>query len=80
VPPPLDQVLEQAKAAEVKRIGPMTNLNWSTPSGTAEIHNMLRSWVALQSSTGRMLYAGGLGWGGEFKDYADFQGEWSLGQ
>ena len=72
--PPLDQVLEQAKAAEVKRIGPMTNLNWTTPSGTAEIHNILRSWVALQSSTGLLLYAGGLGWGGEFKDYADFHG------
>jgi hypothetical protein len=72
--PPLDQVLEQAKAAEVRRIGPMTNLNWSTPSGTAEIHNILRSWVALQNATGLLLYAGGLGWGGEFKDYADFHG------
>jgi hypothetical protein len=35
--PPLDQVLEQAKAAEVRRIGPMTNLNWTTPSGTPEV-------------------------------------------
>jgi hypothetical protein len=72
--PPLDQVLEQAKAAEVRRIGPMTNLSWSTPSGTAEIHNVLRSSVALQNSTGLLLYAVGFGWGGEFKDYADFHG------
>jgi hypothetical protein len=72
--PPLDQVLEQAKAAEVRRIGPMTNLSWTTPSGTAEIHNILRSSVALKNSTGLLLYASGFGWGGEFKDYADFHG------
>jgi hypothetical protein len=72
--PPLDQVLEQVKGAELRRIGPMTNLSWTTPSGTAEIHNILRSSVALQNSTGLLLYAGGLGWGGEFKDYADFHG------
>lgn len=72
--PPLDQVLEQAKAAEVRRIGPMTHLSWTTPSGTAEIHNILRSSVALQNSTGLLLYASGFGWGGEFKDYADFHG------
>jgi hypothetical protein len=72
--PPLDQVLEQAKAADVRRIGSMTNLTWTTPSGTAEIHNILRSSVALQNSTALLLYAGGLGWGGEFKDYADFHG------
>src|SRR5579859_1638397 len=72
--PPLDQVLEQAKAAEVRRIGPMTNLSWTTPSGTAEIHNILRSSLALQNSTGLLLYASGFGWGGEFKDYTDFHG------
>jgi hypothetical protein len=68
------QALEQAKAAEVRRIGAMTDLNWTTPSGTAEIHNILRSWVALQNTTGLPPYAGGLRWGGEFKDYADFHG------
>ncbi len=72
--PPLDQVLEQAKQAEVRRIGPMTNLTWETPSGTAEVPNILRSWVALQNNTGLLLYAGGIGWGGEFKDYANFHG------
>src|SRR6202162_2970418 len=72
--PPLDQVLEQAKAADLRRIGPMTNLDWTTPSGTTEVPNILRSWVALHNSTGLLLYAGGLGWGGEFKDYANFHG------
>jgi hypothetical protein len=72
--PPLEQVLEQVKTAEVRRIGQMTNLNWTTPSGTVEVPNILRSWVALQNDTALLLYAGGLGWGGEFKDYANFHG------
>jgi len=72
--PPLKEVLEQAERADIRRIGPMTNLSWTTPSGTPEVHNILRSWVALQNSTGLLLYAGGLGWGAELKDYADFHG------
>ena len=72
--PPLEDVLLHAKDAEQRRIGPMTNLNWTTPSGTAEVHNILRSSISLQSSTGLLLYAGGLGWGGQFKDYQDFHG------
>ena len=72
--PPLDEVLEHVKEAEVRPIGPMTNINWITTSGTAEVKNILRSWVALQNSTGLLLYAGGFGWGGEFKDYKSFHG------
>ena len=72
--PPLDDVLTHVKDAEVRRIGPMTNVNWITNTGTAEVHNIQRSWVALRNSTGLLLYAGGLGWGGEFKDYSDFHG------
>jgi hypothetical protein len=72
--PPLDQLLDQVKGAEVRRIGPMTNINWTTNSGTADVKNILRSWVALQNSTGLLLYAGGFGWGGEFRDYESFHG------
>jgi TonB-like protein len=72
--PPLEQVLEQVKKAEMLRMGPMTNLSWTTTSGTAEAQNILRSSIALQDSTGLLLYAGGLGWGGEFKDYQSFHG------
>ncbi len=70
--PPLDQVLEQVKTAEVRRIGPMTNINWTTTTGTADVKNIRRSSVALQDSTGLLLYAGGFGWNGEFKDYKSF--------
>ncbi len=52
----------------------MTHLSWIIPSGTAEVHNIVRESVALQNTTGLLLYAGGLGWGAEFKDYADFHG------
>jgi hypothetical protein len=72
--PPLDQILEQVKAAEVRRIGPMTNLSWTTPSGTSDVQNIVRSYVALNDSKGLLLYAGGFGWGAEYKDYADFHG------
>jgi TonB family protein len=72
--PPLDQVLEQVKTAEVRRMGSMTNLSWTTVSGTADLPNILRSYVALQDGTGLLLYAGGFGWSGEFKDYSNFHG------
>ncbi len=70
--PALDQILDQLKAAEVRRMGPMTNLSWTTPSGTSEVQNILRSYVALNDNNGLLLYAGGFGWGAEYKDYADF--------
>jgi hypothetical protein len=72
--PPIEQVLEQVKSAEVRRIGPMTHISWIITSGTAEVRNILRSSVALRDSTGLLLYAGGFGWGGEFKDYESFHG------
>jgi hypothetical protein len=73
--PPIDQVVEEVKTAEVRRMGPMTNLSWTTATGTAEVRNISRSWIAWQSSNGVLLYAGGFGWGGEFKDYQDFHGK-----
>jgi hypothetical protein len=72
--PPLNEVLEQAKQAEIRRMGPITNLGWIVPSGTPEVHNILREFVALQNGTGLLLYAGGLGWGAEFGDYVEFHG------
>ena len=72
--PALDEVLEHARTAERVQMGPMTNLNWITDTGTAEVHNIRRSWVAVQNSTGLLLYGGGYGWDGGFKDYASFHG------
>jgi hypothetical protein len=72
--PPLDQALEQVKTAEVRHLMGQTNISWITATGTAEVRNISRSYVALRDSTGLLLYAGGFGWEGEFKDYANFHG------
>jgi hypothetical protein len=72
--PPINEVLEKVKTAEVRHLMGQTNIGWVTNTGTAEVRNILRSYVALRDSTGLLLYAGGFGWGGEFKDYADFRG------
>jgi hypothetical protein len=72
--PPINEVLEKVKTAEVRHLMGQTNIGWVTNTGTAEVRNILRSYVALRDSTGQLLYAGGFGWGGEFKDYADFHG------
>ena len=72
--PPLEEVVRQIGDSEARRIGPMTNFTWEVPSGTADVPNIYREWVALDNNTGLLLYAGGLGWGAEFKDYANFHG------
>jgi hypothetical protein len=72
--PPLDYVLGQVSTAEVRRLMGQTNIGWTNASGTLDAPNILRSSVALQNSSGLLLYADGLGWGGEFKDYKDFHG------
>jgi hypothetical protein len=41
--PPLEQVLDQVKSAEVRRMGPMTNVSWTTITGTADVPNISRS-------------------------------------
>jgi hypothetical protein len=72
--PPLDQVLEQVKTAEVGHMGPMTDIRWITTTGTADVKNMIRSSISLQESSGLLSYGGGFGWNGEFKDYRSFHG------
>jgi hypothetical protein len=73
--PPLDDVLAHVKAAEVKNLfGRQINIDWITNTGTAEVHNIRRSGIALNGSTEELLYANGFGWGGEFKDYQSFHG------
>jgi len=59
--PPLDEVLEHARKAESRVIMRQVNVDWTTDTGTAEVHNIQRSGVALDAESGRLLYAHGFG-------------------
>ena len=72
--PPLEQVLGQVKTAEVKPMMGQINIQWITSTGTAQVRNIRRSGVALKQDDGRLLYAYGFGWGGDFKDAQNFHG------
>jgi len=70
--PQLDVVLEHVKSGEARHLMGQINVDWVTSTGTAEVHNIHRSGVALRESTGELLYAYGFGWGGDFKDFEKF--------
>jgi len=73
--PSADEVLEHVKTAETKNyFAGQTNIEWTVTTGTVEVRNIQRFIVALQPSTGLLLYTYGFGWGAEFKEYRDFHG------
>lgn len=72
--PSLEEVLEHVKTGETKNFMGQINIEWTATTGTAEVRNIQRFSVALQPSTGLLLYTYGFGWGAEFKDYRDFHG------
>jgi len=73
--PSLNEVLEHVKTAQSRNFsGLQTNIEWAATTGTPEVRNIQRFAVAVQPSTGLLLYTYGLGWGAEFKDYRDFHG------
>lgn len=73
--PSLDEVLEHVKTAESKNLfGRQISIEWTATTGTADVRNIERFGIALQPSTGLLLYTDGFGWGAEFKDYSDFHG------
>ena len=73
-PVPLEQVLGHVNSGQVLHLMGQLNIDWITNTGTAEVHGIMRSGVALREDTGQILYANGFGWGGEFKDYQSFHG------
>src|SRR5215469_2232439 len=73
--PSLNEVLEHVKTAESRNLfGRQINIEWTATTGTAEVRNIQRFAVALQPSSGLLLYTYGFGWGAEFKNYRDFHG------
>lgn len=69
--PDLQEVLEHVKTAEVGRMFNQVNISWITNTGTAEVHNIIRSGFALNAD-GQVSSGYGFGWGGDFKDYHKF--------
>jgi hypothetical protein len=72
--PELDQVLDHVKTAENRNFMGQINIDWTATTGTTEVRNIQRFSVALEPSTGLLLYTYGFGWGAEFKDYHRFHG------
>ncbi len=70
--PALQDVLAHVKSAKVRNLfGKQINIDWTTNTGTADVHNIRRGSIALNNA-GDLLYASGFGWSGEFKDYQRF--------
>jgi hypothetical protein len=71
--PSLDEVLKQVKDAEVKRLMGSTYFSWMMMS-TDGMEKGMGAGLAVKDSTGLLLYGGGLGWGGAYRDYKNFHG------
>lgn len=72
--PRLDEVLQQAKNGEVRRLLGMTHFSWVIMSSNGTVQKTIGAGIAVSDQTGLLLYGGGSGWGGQFKDYKDFHG------
>ena len=72
--PQLDQVLQQVKDADVKRMMGSTYYSWITQNKVGDIQGGIGASVALTDNTGLLFYGGDVGWGGIFHDYQNFHG------
>ena len=70
--PYLDQTLADVKDADTKRLMGSTYYEWSEISTDGTVQKGMGATVALTDNTGLLFYAGGLGWGGLYKDYEKF--------
>jgi hypothetical protein len=72
--PHMDQVLDQVKDADVKRLMGSTYFSWIIQNVIGNVRGGIGASVAITDSTGLLFYDGGVGWGGMFQDYQDFHG------
>jgi len=70
--PLLNEALKQVKDAEVKRLMGSTYFSWTMMSTDGKVEKGMGAGLAVKDSTGLLLYGGGLGWGGSYKDYKNF--------
>ncbi|HYL09758.1 MAG TPA: hypothetical protein VEU31_03390, partial [Candidatus Acidoferrales bacterium] len=67
--PDLDQVLEQVKRADVKRLAGNTYFSWTMVSTDGNAQMGMGGAVAVTDKTGLLFYGTGFGWGGLYHDY-----------
>jgi len=72
--PSLDQVLQQVKDGEVRRLAGNTYFSWTMMSTDGNVEKGMGAGISVSDKTGRLFYGNGLGWGGLYKDYASFHG------
>lgn len=72
--PLLNEVLKQVKEAEVKRLMGGTYFSWTMMSTDGKVEKGMGAGLAVKDTTGLLLYGGGLGWGGSYKDHKNFHG------
>lgn len=72
--PPLDQVLQGVKEADVKKLMGITHYSWTIESTDGNVRTTEGAGVAITDNTGLLAYGSGLGWDGEFKDFQNFHG------
>ena len=74
-PVPLtNEVLEQVRTAKVQRLMGNTYLSWAMMSGDGVVQKGLGAGISVTNGTGVLFTAGGLDWGGWFRDYKSFHG------
>src|SRR5260370_32044383 len=72
--PSLDQMLQQVKEAEVRRLMGTTHFSWTMMSTDGNVEKGMGAGLSLTDSTGLLQYGSSLGWSGSFKDYQSFHG------
>ena len=74
VPLSTDVLLQRVKTAQVRHLMGQTNINWEKTTAFGDAQSNGRGYLAFKEESGLLLYTGGPGWSGGYKDFADFHG------
>ncbi len=72
--PALDQVLQQVKEAEVRRLMGTTHFSWAIMSTDGNVEKGMGAGISVTDSTGLLEGGSGMGWSGYYTDYKSFHG------
>ncbi|HTC93324.1 MAG TPA: hypothetical protein VK699_07725 [Terriglobales bacterium] len=70
--PSLDQMLEQVKGADVKKLKGSTYFQWTMISTDGNVQAGMGGSIAVTDSTGLLFYGGGFGWDFSYRNYQSF--------